>query len=84
MYLFMYQSKYLDKVFYNQSLSVKTSVGDQKGRVSYIDLEDEYTPKDQQSTNEGNPIATKMKVKINENKGKLKSGMTAEVNVPLK
>ena len=52
--------------------------------VSYIDLEDEYTPKDKQSTNESKPIATKVKVKINDNKGKLKSGMTAEVRVPLK
>lgn len=74
----------MDKVFYNQSLSVKTLVGIQQGRVSYIDLEDECTPKDKQSTNESKSITTKVKVKINDNKGKLKSGMTAEVNVPLK
>lgn len=76
--------EYLDKVFYSQSISVKTAVGNQEGIVSYIDLESEYTPKDKRSTTESEPIATKVKVAIDNEKGKLKSGMTAEIYLPLK
>lgn len=76
--------EYLDKISYNQSLKVTTSLGDQIGRVSYIALQHEYTPKDKQSTADSKHIATKIKVAIKDSKnGKLKSGMTAQVDVPL-
>lgn len=73
----------LDKIYYNQPLTVKTSTGEQTGKVSYIALEDEYTPKDEQSTSDGNSITTKIKVAISDEGGILKSGMKAEVQIPL-
>jgi HlyD family secretion protein len=76
--------KYLDKIYYNQPLSVKTSIGVQTGRVSYIALTHEYTPKDKQSTSDSKHTATKIKVAVKDSKGVLKSGMTAKVEVPLK
>ncbi|MCX7614462.1 MAG: HlyD family efflux transporter periplasmic adaptor subunit [Clostridiales bacterium] len=76
--------QYLDKIYYNQSLSVKTPTGTLTGRVSYIALKHEYTPKDKQSTPDEKHIATKVKVAITDEKGILKSGMTAEVSVSLK
>lgn len=76
--------QYLDKIYYNQLLAVTTSAGIQTGKVSYIALKHEYTPKDKQSTSDDSHIATKIKVAINDNKGILKSGMTATVQVPLK
>lgn len=76
--------KYLDKVYYNQPLTVKTSTGTQTGRVSYIALKHEYTPKDKQSTSDSKHMATKIKIAIKDDKGILKSGMTASVEVPLK
>ncbi|MFA9424378.1 MAG: HlyD family secretion protein [Sedimentibacter sp.] len=75
--------QYLDKIYYNQELSVTTSQGTQTGRVSYISLTLEYTPKDKQSTSDSNHTASKVKIAINDSEGILKSGMTAEVLIPL-
>lgn len=76
--------EYLDKISYNQLLNVTASTGVQTGRVSYIDLKHEYKPKDKQSTSDNKHIATKIKVAIKDPNGILKSGMTANVEVPLK
>jgi len=76
--------EYLDKISYNQSLNVTESTGNQTGKVSYIALKNEYTPKDKQSTSDSKHIATKIKVSINDMDGKLKSGMSADVKIPLK
>lgn len=76
--------EYLDKVSYNQSLDATTSIGNQTGTVNYIDLNHEYTPKDKQSTSDSKHLATKIKIAIDDNNGKLKSGMSAEVKIPLK
>lgn len=76
--------KYLGKIYYNQPLSVTTDLGTQTGKLSYIALKSEYTPKDKQSTSDGGSTAVKIKVSINDEGGKLKSGMTAKVTVPLK
>lgn len=76
--------KYLDKIYYNQPLYVKTPTGVQTGSVSYIALKSEYTPKDLQSTSESTHKDVKIKVSIKDSKGILKSGMTAEIEVPLK
>ena len=75
---------YLNKVSYNQSLNVITSTGTQTGKVNYIALKHEYTPKDKQSTSDSKHIATKIKVAITDDDGKLKSGMTANVEIPTK
>lgn len=75
--------KYLDKIYYNQELNVTTSQGAKTGRVSYISLTHEYTPKDEQSTSDSKHTATKIKIAIDDAGGILKSGMTAEVFVPL-
>lgn len=74
--------EYLDKVQYNQSLNVKTSLGEQVGKVSYIALQDEYVPKDKQSTKDTKSKVTKIKVTISDTSGILKSGMTATVYLP--
>lgn len=76
--------EYLDKISYNQSLDVTTSTGIQPGTVNYIDVKHEYTPKDKQSTSDSKHIATKIKVAIDDQDGALKSGMTANVKIPLK
>lgn len=76
--------EYLSKIYYNQPLTVTTPTGTQTGRVSYIALKHEYTPKDKQSTSDSKHIATKIKVAIKDEKGKLRSGMTATVDVSLK
>jgi len=76
--------KYLDRVSYGQQLEVKTSLGTNKGKVTYLDLESEYTPKDMQSESDKEQESVKMKVSIEGGAGKLKSGIAAEVVVPLK
>jgi HlyD family secretion protein len=76
--------QYLNKISYNQSLNVITSTGTQTGKVSYISLKHEYTPKDKQSTSDSKHTATKIKVTINDDDGILKSGMTGDVEIPLK
>ncbi|HEX9026019.1 MAG TPA: HlyD family efflux transporter periplasmic adaptor subunit [Clostridium sp.] len=76
--------KYLDKISYNQSLDVITSMGTKTGNLNYIALKHEYTPKDKQSTSDSKHIATKIKIAINDTDGKLKSGMSADVEIPLK
>jgi HlyD family secretion protein len=76
--------EYLDKISYNQSLNVATSTGALSGKVNYIALKHEYTPKDKQSTSDSKHIATKIKVAITDEGGKLKSGMTANVEIPIK
>lgn len=76
--------EYLDKISYNQSLDVVASTGTQTGKVSYIALKNEYTPKDKQSTSDSKHIATKIKISINDMDGVLKSGMDATVEIPLK
>lgn len=76
--------KYLDKISYNQSLNVTTSIGSQTGNINYIALKHEYTPKDKQSTSDSKHIATKMKVSITDSDGVLKSGMPATVEIPIK
>ncbi|WP_225999850.1 HlyD family secretion protein [Paenibacillus sp. BJ-4] len=74
--------EHLDKVIYNQTLSVSSAAGKLEGRVSYIALEDEYLPEDKQSGST-EPTAVEMKVSVKEESGVLKSGMPAEVTVPL-
>jgi len=76
--------EYLDKISYNQSLNVITSTKTQTGTVNYIALKNEYTPKDKQSTSDSKHTATKMKVAIDAEDGLLKSGMSADVQIPLK
>lgn len=76
--------EYLDKIYYNQPLTIETSIGSQTGKVSYIALKHEYTPKDKQSTSDSKHIATKIKIAIKDTKGILKSGMSANVEIPLK
>lgn len=76
--------KYLDKISYNQSLNVITSIGNQTGNINYIALKHEYTPKDKQSTSDSKHIATKIKVSITDSDGILKSGMPATVEIPIK
>ena len=77
--------EYLDKISYNQSLNVITSNNKtQTGTVNYIALKHEYTPKDKQSTSDSKHTATKIKVAINDEDGILKSGMSADVQIPLK
>jgi HlyD family secretion protein len=76
--------QYLDKISYNQSLNVTTAIGNQTGTVNYIALKHEYTPKDKQSTSDSKHIATKIKVSITDSDGTLKSGMTANVEIPIK
>lgn len=75
--------KYLDKIYYNQELDVTTSNGAQKGTISYIALNSEYTPKDKQSEEDSKHSSIKIKVAIKDDEGIIKSGMTAEVEVPL-
>lgn len=75
--------KYLDKVYYNQSIVVSTSRGKQQGRINYIDLKKEYTPKDKQSASDKDHISTKIKIAIKDRSGILKSGMQADVQIPL-
>ncbi len=74
--------QYLDRIAYNDEIEVKTTLGSQTGHISYIDLKTEYTPKDKQSSNDTKSKTVKIKVAIDSNGGKLKSGMTAEVIIP--
>lgn len=76
--------KYLDKISYNQSLNVITSNRTKTGTVNFIALKHEYTPKDKQSTSDSKHMATKIKVAIGDDDGILKSGMTADVEIPIK
>ncbi len=76
--------KYLGKIKYGQKLKVKTEIGNIDGIVNYIDLAHEYTPVDKQSTNDSKHKATKIKVKISDKSGVLKSGMKAEIEIELK
>lgn len=76
--------KYLDKVSYGKELQVKTSLGTQTGKVIFIDLESQYTPKDLQSSSDTENKSVKMKVSIAGDGGKLKSGISADVAIPLK
>jgi HlyD family secretion protein len=76
--------KYLAKVSYGQELQVKTSLGTQTGKVIFIDLESQYTPKDLQSSSDTENKSVKMKVSISGDGGKLKSGISADVVIPLK
>lgn len=75
--------KYLDKIYYNQSIVVSTSRGKQQGRINYIDLKKEYTPKDKQSASDKDHVSTKVKIAIKDKSGILKSGMQADVQIPL-
>jgi HlyD family secretion protein len=76
--------KYLDKVSYGKDLEVKTSLGTQTGKVIYLDLDSQYTPADMQSSSDSDKKSVKMKVSLKGDAGKLKSGIQAEVAVPLK
>ena len=77
--------EYLDKISYSQSLNIIMSNNKtQAGSVNYIALKHEYTPKDKQSTSDSKHASTKIKVAINNEDGKLKSGMTASVEIPIK
>lgn len=76
--------EYLDKISYNQSLNVITSTKTQTGNVNYIALKNQYTPKDKQSISDNKHTVTKIKISINDTDGKLKSGMSADVEIPLK
>lgn len=76
--------KHLDRIVYNQELEVTTVNGVQKGKVSYIDLETEYTPKDKQTNEDRKNKSVKIHVTIDDESGTLKSGMTAKVKIPIK
>ena len=76
--------EYLDKVFYDQPLNVIISNKTLTGTVNYIALKHEYTPKDKQSTSDSKHSVTKIKVAVNDEEGMIKSGMTADVQIPLK
>lgn len=76
--------KYLGKIVYDQELEVTTINGVQKGKVSYIGLETEYTPKDKQTNEDRKNKSVKIHVTIDDDNGTLKSGMTAEVEISLK
>lgn len=75
--------KYLDKIYYGQQLNVNTSEGDQTGQISYIALKDVYTPEDMQTSSDKKNKSFKIKVAIKDERGILKSGMNAKVELPL-
>lgn len=75
--------RYLDKIYYGQQLNVNTSQGDQTGQIIYIALEDVYTPEDMQTSSDKKNRSFKIKVLITDERGILKSGMTANVELPL-
>ncbi|ULL19190.1 HlyD family efflux transporter periplasmic adaptor subunit [Paenibacillus sp. H1-7] len=72
---------YLDRVNYNQTVNVKVGNEVLAGRVQYIALKHEYTPKDQQSANDDH-VATKVKIALKGAKLSLKPGMEASVEIP--
>lgn len=76
--------EYLETIQYNQTVKVITSSGTQQGKINYIDLKREYTPKDQQSSSSNDRISTKIKVSIKNNKAELKPEMRVKVEIPLK
>lgn len=82
--LFYIPDEYLDKVSYDQSLNVITSNRTLTGTVNYIALKHEYTPKDKQSTSDSKHSVTKVKVAVSDEEGLIKSGMSADVQIPLK
>lgn len=75
--------KYLDKISYGENLNVIVNDKTITGTISYIDLNHEYTPKDKQSSADKKHSSTKIKVKIDSENGKYKSGMTAKVEIQL-
>lgn len=77
-------AKYLDKVFYGQELEVRTSLGTQRGKIVFIDVSSEYTPKDMQSSADTERESVKMKVSVPGDGGRLKAGVAADVVIPLR
>ena len=75
--------KYLDKVSYGQLLEVQTPLGTRQGKVVYIDVSSEDTPKDMQSTADTERESVKVKVGLAGDGGNLKAGMAADVVIPL-
>ncbi|MHC1720620.1 MAG: HlyD family secretion protein [Clostridiaceae bacterium] len=76
--------KYLDKIYYDQELQVKTSLGTQTGKIIFIALDSEYTPKDMQTKSESEKQAVKVKVSVKDSSGRLKQGVDASVIIPVK
>jgi HlyD family secretion protein len=74
--------EYIDRINYNQSLTVTAAGEVLTGRVSSIALKHEYTPKDRQSTTDSKRITTKVKIALKDIKGALKPGMTVDVEIP--
>jgi len=75
--------EHLNKISYNQTLNVTVANEVQTGRVNYIALKHEYTPKDKQSASHSKHVSTKLKVAIKDDKGILKPGMPAAVEIPV-
>jgi len=75
--------KYLDKIYYDQEIQVKTSLGTQTGKIIFIALDSEYTPKDMQTKSESEKQAVKVKVSVQDSSGKLKQGVDASVIIPV-
>jgi HlyD family secretion protein len=73
--------EYLDRISYNQILTVTAGKEVLSGRVSYIALKHEYTPTDKQSSSDGH-VATKVKIALQGASGQLKPGMPASVEIP--
>ncbi len=76
-------AQYMDKISYNQTLTITTDAGECTGVVNYIDLNTAYTPKELQSKNASKNKAVKVKIKITDESGVLKSGMNASVHISL-
>lgn len=70
-------------ISYDQKLTVHTPTGETTGSVSYIALEDEYMPKDKQTGDEKKPIATKVKITLQEQTQALNPSTPVEVSIPL-
>lgn len=75
---------YLSKVKYGDKFKVKTDIGEVTGELFFIALGNEYVPKDKQSVNETKHKVTKIKVRISDPSGALKSGMIGEIEIPVK
>lgn len=68
----------IDLVQYGQKVTIRTAKGDYEGKVAYIDVKSEYTPKDMQTAANKNKDSFKIKVRISADVP-LKPGQEAKV-----
>ncbi|UQZ81053.1 p-hydroxybenzoic acid efflux pump subunit AaeA [Paenibacillus konkukensis] len=73
---------YLDKISYNQPITITAGQKTIEGTVSYIALKHEYTPKDLQSNADGNHVTTKVKITIKGEDIQFNPGMIVTVHLP--